>query len=72
MNLLFITSVPNRGLNMEIKIPRKLKTTELKRWYKEELEKRDRTIEKLKEENKILLKTAIRAAREANKDENNK
>jgi hypothetical protein len=34
----------------------------LKEWFKEEIERRDKIIDKLKEENKILIKTSFKQA----------
>jgi len=35
----------------------------LKRWFEEELKRKDEVIERLREENKILLKTALKQSK---------
>jgi len=38
-------------------------TEKLKKWYKEELERRDKEIEKLKEKNEILMKASLNSSK---------
>ncbi|MBD3355432.1 hypothetical protein GF361_05655 [Candidatus Woesearchaeota archaeon] len=40
-----------------------LKAEELKKWYKEELERRDKEIEELKEKNTILMKASLNSSK---------
>ncbi len=37
-----------------------MKTTELKKWYKEELKRKDELIDKLKKENELIFKSALK------------
>ena len=37
-----------------------MKTSELKKWYNQELERRDELIDKLKKENELIFKSALK------------